>query len=78
MAGSSSLFVSFPPAIRYKSAQRTSSPASGFSLLSGAFRQRISFGLLFLSTRCGGEDTTYYAAQAKHACASGGDSWIEF
>jgi len=27
--------------------------------------------ILFLSTRCGGEDTTNYAAQAKHACASG-------
>ena len=71
MAGRFSLFVSFPPAIRYKSAQRTSSPASGFSLLSGAVRHFFSFGLLLLSTRCGGEDTTYYSALAKHASASG-------
>jgi len=31
----------------------------------------VFFCSMFLSARCGGEDTTYYAALAKHACASG-------
>ncbi len=51
MAGSSSLFVSFPPAIRFKSAHRTSSRASGFPLLSGAFSQRITLCNLHVYTQ---------------------------